>query len=220
MRHRLAVSLCAAAACATPLLAQGTAAPAATATPAARPAPVILTAAQQIAAAVLPLPDSLRAGARVWGYAADGRFVELRAGSGSMTCIADDPRDNAPDERGRGNRFHVACYANTMEPYMARGRELRAQGANESTVDSVRTADVMAGRIHLPSVAMLYSLTGTAANYNATASTITGARPLFVVYTPFATAEQLGLSSLARRGQPWMMHGGQPGAHIMFVPDM
>jgi len=178
---------------------------------AARPAPVILTAAQQIAAAILPLPDSLRAGARVWGYAEGARFVELRPGTGSMTCIADDPKDD---------RFHVACYANTMEPYMARGRELRAQGAGQNAVDSARTADVLAGRVRMPSVAMLYSLSGTAASYNAATNVATGARPLFVVYTPFATAEQLGLSAIPRRGQPWMMHGGQPGAHIMFVPEM
>ena len=173
--------------------------------------PVILPAAQQVAAAVLPLPDSLRAGARVWGYAEGVRFVELRPGTGTMTCIADDPRDN---------RFHVACYHNSMEPYMAKGRELRAQGLGENTVDSLRRADATAGRIRMPAAAMLYSLTGTAANYDPATNTITGARPLFVVYTPFATAESLGLSAIPRRGQPWMMHGGQPGAHIMFVPDM
>ena len=174
-------------------------------------APVMPTAAQQVASAVLPLPDSLRAGARVWGYAENARFVELRPGTGAMTCIADDPKDN---------RFHVACYHNSMEPYMARGRELRAQGKDQNAVDSLRSADVLAGRIRMPPVAMLYSLTGTAANYNASTNAVTGARPLFVVYTPFATAESLGLSAIPRRGQPWMMHGGLAGAHIMFVPEM
>lgn len=195
------------AALASPLAAQARS-PAAGGAP--RPA-VILPAAQQIAAAVLPLPDSLRAGARVWGYAEGARFVELRPGTGSMTCIADDPRDD---------RFHVACYHNSMEPYMARGRELRAQGLGENAVDSLRKSDVAAGRIRMPPVAMLYSLTGTAANYDPATNAVTGARPLFVVYTPFATAESLGLSDIPRRGQPWMMHGGQPGAHIMFVPGM
>jgi hypothetical protein len=199
----------------TSLIAQGSSA---AAPAAARPALVVLPAEQQIAAALLPLPDSLRPGTRVWGYSPEGRFVELRPGSGSMTCIADDPGDNAAGTRG--NRFHVACYASTMEPFMARGRELRAQGKDEISVDTLRKADVRDGRIHLPSAAMLYSLTGQYSNYNPATNTITGARPLFVVYVPFATGPQLGLSAIPSRGTPWIMHPGEAGAHIMFTPGM
>src|SRR4051812_17266353 len=117
-----------------------------TSTPVRRAIP---SAARQVAPAVLPLPEAMRAGARVWGYTQDGRVAELRAGRGGMTCIADDPTDE---------RFHVACYANSMEPFMARGRELRAQHTGENALDSIRTADVRAGRIHLPAAASLYSL--------------------------------------------------------------
>lgn len=191
---------------AAPLLAQ-TAAPAA----APRPAPVVPPAAQQIAAAVQPLPESLRAGARVWGYSPDARFTELQPGTGSMTCIADDPKDD---------RFHVACYANTMEPFMARGRELRAQGRDELAVDSLRKADVRDGRIRMPSAAMLYSLTGRAGSYDPATNRVTGATPLVVVYVPFATGPSLGLPNRAPRGQPWIMHGGEAGAHIMIVGSM
>ena len=182
--------------------------PAAPASATPRPVP---PAAQQIAAAVLPLPDSMRAGARIWGYAPDGSFVELRAGTGPMTCIADDPKDN---------RFHVACYHNSMEPFMARGRELRAQGKDANAVDSIRAADVLGGRVHLPSTAGLYSLTGAASVYDAATNTVHGARPLFVVYLPFATEASTGLSAKPVQGAPWLMHPGQPGAHVMFVPEM
>ena len=103
---------------------------------------------------------------------------------------------------------------------MVRGRELRGQGANQNTVDSVRGAESRSGRIRMPPTAMLYSLTGPATSYNAAANTVTGARPLFVVYTPFATAESLGLTTMPTRGVPWMMHPGEPNAHIMFVPSM
>jgi hypothetical protein len=187
---------------AAPLAAQGVA---------ARPAPVIPPAAQQIAAAVQPLPAPMRDSAAVLGYGADGRLVELRHGSGSMICLADDPKDDG---------FHVACYSATMEPFMARGRELRAQGANQNTVDSVRGAESRSGRIRMPPLAMLYSLTGPGRVYNAATNTVTGARPLFVVYTPFATAESLGLTTIPQPGIPWMMHPGAPNAHIMFVPGM
>jgi hypothetical protein len=175
---------------------------------------VVPPAAQQIAAAVLPLPDAMRAGARVWGYGPDASFIELRPGTGAMTCIADDPRDN---------RFHVACYHNAMEPYMARGRELRAQGVRQPAVDSIRYADVAAGRIHMPTSAALYSLTGPASSYDAATNTATGASPLYVLYLPGATAESTGLPDHPNpqvHGQPWIMHPGQPAAHLMMSPNM
>ncbi len=173
-----------------------------------RPVP---SAARQIAAAVLPLPEAMRAGARVWGYAPDGRFVELRPGTGTMTCIADDPTDD---------RFHVACYHNTMEPFMARGRELRAQHTEENRLDSMRTADVREGRIRMPATASLFSLTGPLAAWDSVANTATGARALYVVYLPFATVASTGIPETPVRNQPWLMHPGAPNAHIMFVPTM
>ena len=47
--------------------------------------------AWQVASAVLPLPDSMRPGAKVLGYRG-GELVELRAGTNGMICLADDPR--------------------------------------------------------------------------------------------------------------------------------
>ncbi|MFI5279373.1 MAG: hypothetical protein ACHQU1_02670 [Gemmatimonadales bacterium] len=170
-----------------------------------RPAP---TAAQQIAAAVLPLPDSMRAGARVYGYTADGHFAELRAGTGSMTCLISKPG---------AERFQVACYHNSMEEFMARGRELRAQGV--TAIDSVRNADVMAGRVHLPPVASLYSLNGPAGSWDPATNALTGVSPLYVVYLPFATEASTGISATPARGRPWLMHPGEPGAHVMIVPE-
>src|SRR5215472_15033083 len=181
MRHANLVLLLVA----SPLAAQTTPAP-------ARPP---LTAEQQIAAAVLPLPDSLRAGARVYGYL-DGRFAELRPGTatGTMTCLMSAP----------GARLQAACYHNSMEAFMARGRELREQ--HVANVDSVRNADVLAGRIHMPPAAALYSLNGGA--YDAATSTIHGARPLYVVYIPFATEASTGISATPQPGKPWLMHPG------------
>ncbi len=174
-------------------------------TPADRP-----DAARQVAAAVLALPDSLRASARVLGYAAGNRLVELRAG-GPMVCLADDPADP---------RFHVACYHESLEPWMARGRALRAQGLGPTAVDSVRFADVAAGRIRMPAAASLYSLNGRPGSYDPATGAVSAAQPLFVIYLPFATTATTGLPSLPQRNAPWLMHPGQANAHVMFVPDM
>ncbi len=179
--------------------------------PAAAPASRALTVEQQVASAVLPLPAEQRAGAAVLGYGADGRLTRLREGSNHLVCLADNPREG---------RFHVACYHDSLEPYMARGRELRAQGVPAEAVDSVRGLDVAAGRIRMPSVASLYSLTGDSTSYDAATNVVRGGRALFVIYVPFATELSTGLSLQPRRGAPWLMHPGTPGAHIMLAPGM
>ena len=173
----------------------------------------VIPAEQQIAAAVLPLPAHLRADATVLGYAQNGQLVTLRKGTGAMTCLASNPATQ---------QFHVACYHKSLEPFMARGRELRAQHQSftREQVDSVRFLEARAGKLKLPKEpAALYSLTG--GSFDAAAQTANGARPLFVIYVPFATAESTGLSARpAGPGVPWIMGGGTPKAHIMFTPNM
>jgi hypothetical protein len=86
-------------------------------------------------------------------------------------------------------------------------------------VDTVRFREVRSGKLKLPKEpALLYSLTG--GSFDPATGTATGARPLFVVYIPFATAESTGLSAVAARGTPWIMLPGTPKAHIMFTPSM
>jgi hypothetical protein len=129
-----------------------------------------------------------------------------------MICLASDPK--LP-------RFHVACYHRLMEPFMARGRELRAHGVKGDQVDSVRFREVREGKLHVPTApTTLYSLTGAKDAFDAGTGTVTKARSLFVVYIPFATAASTGLSAIPVEGAPWVMFPGTPKAHIMFVPKM
>jgi hypothetical protein len=180
--------------------------------PAAALAPSIPPAAEQIAAAVLPAPADLRATATVMGYDSTGKFVKLRAGTGALTCLASDPR---------AERFHVACYHKSMEPFMARGRALRREGVKADLVDSVRFHEVRRGRLVMPrQPAILYSLTGKPGSFDPASGTVTGARQLFVIYVPGATAQSLGISAVPAEGIPWVMNPGTPKAHIMFVPRM
>jgi len=165
---------------------------------------------QQIASAVLALPTELRASATVMGYVTDGKLTTLRKGSGTMTCLATDPKQK---------EFHVACYHNSMEPFMARGRELRAQGTKEDQVDSVRFREVKSGQLKMPTApASMYQLFG--GKFDAKTGAITGSQPLYVVYIPFATAATTGLSDRPVQGAPWIMFAGTPKAHIMFTPKM
>ena len=179
--------------------------------PAAGTRAAAVSVASQIASAVLPLPAEHRAGATVLGYGADGKLGTLRAGGGPFVCLASDPRME---------RFHVACYHKSLEPFMARGRALRAQGITaHERVDSARHAEVNAGKLKMPTQpAALYSLTG--GTFDPATGTAQGARPLYVIYVPGATAESTGISTQPAEGTPWLMFPGTPKAHIMFQPRM
>lgn len=169
--------------------------------------------AKQIAAAVLPLPPDLRAGAAVLGYRDTVSLVELRKGTNGMICLADDPTAPA---------FHVACYHQEMEPFMARGRALRDAGLKGEGVDSVRYAEVAAKTLPLPTGASaLWQMSGPAGSWDPIANTITGGRSLYVIYLPFATELSTGLPTMPQEaGRPWLMSAGTPKAHIMLVPSM
>jgi len=170
------------------------------------------TSDQQIAAAVLALPESMRATATVLGYRTAGTLTELRKGSNGMTCLADDPESPA---------FHVACYHESLEPFMARGRALRAQGVKGGLVDSTRFKEIKEGTLKMPTTpAALYSLSGGAGSWDPATNAVKEGRSLYVVYIAGATAASTGLPTQPAAGLPWIMFPGTPKAHIMFVPEM
>jgi len=166
---------------------------------------------RQIAAAVSPLPAPLRANATVLGYHPDGKLVTLRKGSNDMICLADDPAQE---------RFHVACYHKSLEPFMARGRELHARKVSREAIDSLRLADVKRGRYRMPSKpAALYQYFAPRDSVDAATGAVNGASYLYVVYTPYATPESTGLTANPLAGGPWIMYPGKPWAHIMIAPE-
>jgi hypothetical protein len=167
---------------------------------------------QQIAAAVLPLPVDLRANATVMGYRDAGRLVVLREGTNGMHCLA--LYVTRPD-------FHVACYHKDLEPFMARGRELRAQGVSGAQVDSVRFREVREQKLAMPAMGTLYSVTTKKENYDAATNKLTGAPGLLaVIYVPNATPASTGITAQPRQDGPWLMFPGTLKAHIMMVGTM
>lgn len=160
---------------------------------------------QQIAGAISPLPDNLRDGATVMGYQ-QGQLVELRRGSNVMICLADDPEQTG---------FHAACYHEDLEPFMARGRALRAAGHETAAVDSARQAEIEAGTLALPlEPRALYSVSSRL-EFDPATGTIPQARGLYVIYIPFATEQSTGISAKPAGDRPWLMYPGKPWAHVM-----
>ena len=167
---------------------------------------------EQIAAAVLPLPEGMRAGATVMGYKTAGKLEVLRPGTNGMNCLA--LYVSRPD-------FHVACYHKGLEAFMARGREIREKMGARANVDSIRFAEVTAGKLKMPAQGALYTISGKKESWNATTKKASQVTPLSVVYIPGATQENSGLSiAPLPSGSPWLMFPGTAKAHIMLVGTM
>jgi hypothetical protein len=159
----------------------------------------------QIVQAVSPLPEAMRAGAAVLGYRG-GHLVTLREGTNAMVCVADDPARAG---------FHAACYHRDLEPFMARGRELRAAGHQRPAVDSVRQAEIESGALAMPlEPRALYSLTSER-EFDPASGAAPETRGLYVIYVPYATEQSSGISAVPARDRPWLMFPGTPWAHVM-----
>lgn len=181
-------------------------------------APAVLAAqakelppAQQIQAAIAAAPAELRDGAGVWGYQ-NKKLVKLREAKNDMMCLASNPENK---------QFHVACYHKGLEPFMARGRELRANGVKDPQVDTVRFQEITSGKLKMPQTpSALYTLTGEPTSFDPATGKVTGAKWLYVVYIPGATEKSTGITEKPAPGVPWIMFPGTPKAHIMFFTGM
>lgn len=165
----------------------------------------------QIKTAVLAAPEDKRAGAMVYGYDAKGEFVVLRKGTNEMICLADNPNQAG---------LSVSCYHKDLEPFMARGRELKAEGKSFQETFDIREAEAKSGKLMMPKQASnLQVYSAKAEDYNATTGEVTKGSFRYVVYIPWATAASTGLPIKPEApGMPWIMDPGTHRAHIMINP--
>lgn len=165
----------------------------------------------QIAAAIQAGPEEQRADATVLGYNSEGELIELRKGTNQLVCLADNPNKDG---------FNAACYHSSLADFMARGRELKAEGKSRQEVSDIREAETKAGTLKMPEKpATLHVLYGKEAMYNKETGLVEGANLRYVVYTPWATQETSGLPLKPMvPGGPWLMFPGTHAAHIMITP--
>ncbi len=163
----------------------------------------------QIAGAILAAPEEMRNDAQVLGYDKNGEFIELRAGNNELVCVADDPNKEG---------FSAACYHKNMEPFMTRGRELRAEGIDGQSLFDQREEEAKSGKLEMPTTAStLHVLSGSA--FSTDSMAVVDAHYRYVVYIPFSTSESTGLPTKPRApGEPWIMDPGTHRAHIMITP--
>ncbi|MDZ4715874.1 MAG: hypothetical protein SH819_10440 [Cytophagales bacterium] len=163
----------------------------------------------QIKVAVLAAPAGLRDGAMVYGYDAKGQLVVLRKGTNQLICLGDDPKQDG---------ISVSCYHTDLEPFMARGRVLKAEGKSFQEIFDMRETEVKAGKLNMPkSPSTLYVYTADGWD-PATGETKNGYLR-FVIYIAYATSETTGLPNKpTAAGDPWIMDPGTHRAHIMISP--
>ena len=171
-----------------------------------------LTADQQIASALMAAPAEMREGARVYGYGEDGEFMTLREGTNDFVCIADNPSKEG---------FQVVGYHASLDPMMARGRELEGEGKSREEKEAIRAEEAQSGKLKLPEApAALHIYYGKEAYYDEESKTVKNAKYRYVVYIPYATQETTGLSlSPNESSHPWLMFPGEYNAHIMITPE-
>ena len=164
----------------------------------------------QLKNAMLAAPDDLREEATIYGYGDEGNLIVLRQGSNEMICIGDDP-----NSRG----VNIACYHRDLEPFMARGRELKKEGKSFREIFDQRENEVKAGKLKMPDdPTALFVFSAKDEDIDESGTVVNGSLR-YVIYIPYATAESTGLPlSPSIKGMPWIMDPGTHRAHIMITP--
>ena len=164
-----------------------------------------------IATALMAAPADKRAGCTVIGYNMAGEFVTLKEGDNEFICLTDDPNKAG---------FSAACYHKDLEPFMARGRELKAQGKTAGDIFDIREEEVKSGALEMGKAgSTLHIYFGGKALFNPETSEVADARYRYVVYMPWATSESTGLpENPIAPNHPWIMNPGTHRAHIMISP--
>ena len=163
-----------------------------------------------IATALMAAPVESRSSCKVIGYNMAGEFVTLKEGDNEFIVLADNPKQDG---------FNAACYHKDLEPFMARGRALRAEGKTEKEVFDIREAEMKSGQIKITPGSTLYIYYGSKTEYDPETSKVEGAQLRYVVYLPWATTESTGLPKIPMAtNHPWIMNPGTHRAHIMISP--
>lgn len=161
----------------------------------------------QIKTALMAVPKDYQEGAKVYGYDDNGNFTTLREGSNDYIALADNPKDE---------KFSTAAYHKELDAFMARGRELKAQGKEFKEIFDIREEEVKSGKLKMPDKSTLCVFTG---EVNPETKEIENPYVRYVFYIPFATGESTGLPTTPTPpGHAWIMDPGTHRAHIMITP--
>ncbi len=164
-----------------------------------------------VATSLMAAPAAARNNCTVIGYNLQGEFVTFREGTNEFIVLADDPKKKG---------FSAACYHKSLEPFMARGRALKAEGKSREEIFEIRAAEIASGALKMGDAgSTLHIYFGSSDLYDPESFAVEDARYRYVVYMPYATAESTGLPiQPVAPNHPWIMDPGTHRAHIMISP--
>jgi hypothetical protein len=163
-----------------------------------------------VATALMAAPEESRSGCKVIGYNMAGEFVTFKEGNNQFIVLVDNPNQVG---------FNAACYHKDLEPFMARGRALKAEGKNAQEIFDIREAEMKSGELEITTGSTLHIYYGAKTMYDPETSKVEGAQLRYVVYMPWATSESTGLPEVPiAPNHPWIMNPGTHRAHIMISP--
>lgn len=173
----------------------------------------IPSAESQIKTALFACPDMYQDGAKILGYNQKGELITLREGKNDMICLADNPNKEG---------ISVACYSDKLEAFMARGRELIAEGKTEVEKQEIRKNEIDTGTLVMPKEpAAVYVVTAKQEDCDFGSGDLKNSRIRYVLYKPYMTAEETGLPTQpGLPGMPWLMEAGTHRSHIMITPKI
>ena len=164
-----------------------------------------------IQTALMAAPKESREGCKIIGYNQEGELITYREGENQFIVLTDDPNKAG---------FSAACYHVSLEPFMARGRELKAEGKGREEIFEIREAEVKSGKLQMGNPgSTLHIYYGPDTDYDPESGEVKNAKYRYVTYIPFATPETTGLPiQPIASNHPWIMDPGTHRAHIMISP--
>jgi hypothetical protein len=158
--------------------------------------------ADEIAKAVLPLPEDLSADATVYVYDEKGDRKVLRPGGNMVECMPKNPDDG-----------FTRCYNKTTAGRRDFEAKLKAGKKSDKEIAAAMDKATKDGKIKPAPYGVI--------NYRYSDDD-KRIKLLWIMSVPNATPEMTGVSTVSQqaaalkgKGLPWMMLPGTPGAHIM-----
>lgn len=172
--------------------------------------PQVPQAKEQIEAAVLPLPASMREKAGVIGYDPDMKLVTLRNSENGMVCTATRPGTK---------EFDVRCYHESFMAIVNRMRDLHARGLSSKEVFRTVDSEIQEKQLHLPlGPTAGYRMLGPISAYSSAANAVGKEIESWQsIHFPYKTAAEIGLPEEGQvpRTFPYVMASGTFWSHVM-----
>ena len=165
-------------------------------------AAVMAQSADEIAKAVLPLPEDLRADATIYVYDENGDRKILRPGRNMVECMPKNPEDG-----------FTRCYNKITADRRDFEAKLKTKKKSQQEITAAMDQATKEGKIKPAPYGVI--------NYRYSDDD-KRIKLLWIMSVPNATPEMVGVSTVSQqaaalkgKGLPWMMLPGTPGAHIM-----